>query len=56
MTTGMAIHHPNMVNWMHVRFCPPRDEIHDEGLDIEVIQPGRSHDPNDQNLALSPSN
>jgi hypothetical protein len=33
---------------MHVRFNPLQDGIHDKGLDLEAIQPGGSHDPNDR--------
>jgi hypothetical protein len=41
-------------NKTHVRSYPPWDGIHDEGLELEAIQTGESHDPNDRGAALSP--
>jgi hypothetical protein len=37
---------------MHVRLHPLWDGIHDEGLDLEAIQIGESHDPNDRGHGL----
>jgi hypothetical protein len=43
MTTGQI--RPDK---MHVRSYPLQDGIHDTGLDLEAIQLGGSHDPNDR--------
>jgi hypothetical protein len=43
ITTGQI--RPNKT---HVQLHPLRNRIHDEGLDLEAIQTGESHDPNDQ--------
>jgi hypothetical protein len=40
----------------HVWSYPLWDGIHDEGLDLEAIQPGRSHDPNDRDRGPQPPN
>jgi hypothetical protein len=47
----MASTMPTVQTWpdkTHVPSYPPRDGIHEEGLDLEANQIDGSHDPNDQ--------